>query len=79
VIIALALGAAFMSIGHDQRPRELPIAAVGTPDTARTVEDQAPGELSVRAVRDRAAARQAILERDVTAPSFSASRACVSC
>jgi hypothetical protein len=65
VIIALALGAAFMSIGHDQRPRELPIAAVGTPDTARTVEDQAPGELSVRAVRDRAAARQAILERDV--------------
>lgn len=65
VIIALALGAAFMSIGHDQRPRELPIAAVGTPATAQTVEAQAPGELSVRAVRDRAAARQEIAERDV--------------
>lgn len=65
VIIALALGAAFMSIGHDQRPRELPIAAVGTPATAQTVETEAPGELSVRAVRDRAAARQEIAERDV--------------
>lgn len=65
VIIALALGAAFMSIGHDQRPRELPIAAVGTPATAQTVEAQASGELSVRAVRDRAAARQEIAERDV--------------
>jgi hypothetical protein len=65
VIIALALGAAFMSIGHDQRPRELPITAVGTPATAQTVEAQAPGELSVRAVRDRAAARQEIAERDV--------------
>lgn len=65
VIIALALGAAFMSIGHDQRPRELPIAAVGTPATAQTVEAQAPGVLSVRAVRDRAAARQEIAERDV--------------
>ncbi|HEY6777610.1 MAG TPA: hypothetical protein VI122_13975 [Thermoleophilaceae bacterium] len=65
VIIALVLGAAFMRIGHDQRPRELPIAAVGTPATAQTVEAQAPGELSVRAVRDRAAARQEIAERDV--------------
>lgn len=65
VIIALALGAAFMSIGHDQRPRELPIAAVGTPATAQTVEAEAPGVLSVRAVRDRAAARQEIAERDV--------------
>lgn len=65
VIIALALGAAFMSIGHDQRPRELPIAAVGTPATAQTVEAQASGVLSVRAVRDRAAARQEIAERDV--------------
>ena len=65
VIIALALGAAFMSIGHDQRPRELPTAAVGTPDTARAVEAQAPGQLSVRAVPDRTAAQQAIAERDV--------------
>jgi hypothetical protein len=65
VIIALALGAAFMSIGHDQRPRDLPIAVVGTPAAAQTVDAQAPGELSVRAVRDRAAARQEIAERDV--------------
>jgi hypothetical protein len=65
VIIALALGAAFMSIGSDQRPRELPIAAVGTPATAKAVEAQAPDALSVRAVPDRAAARQAIAERDV--------------
>jgi hypothetical protein len=65
VIIALALGAAFMSIGHEQRPRELPIAAVGTPATAQTVEARTPGELSVRAVPDRAAARQEIAERHV--------------
>jgi putative Mn2+ efflux pump MntP len=65
VIIALGLGAAFMSIGHDQRPREVPIAAVGTSATARAVEAQAPGQLSVRAVPDRTAARQAIAERDV--------------
>jgi hypothetical protein len=65
VIVVLALGAAFMTIGHDQRPRDLPIAAVGTPATAQRVEAQAPGELSVRAVPDRAAARQAIAERDV--------------
>src|SRR5919108_2179654 len=65
VIVALALGAAFMSIGHDQRPRMLPMAAVGTAATARAVEDQAPGQFSVRAVPDRAAARQAIAERDV--------------
>jgi hypothetical protein len=65
VIIALALGAAFMSIGSDQHPRDLPIAAVGTPATANAVEAQAPDSLSVRAVPDRATARQAIAERDV--------------
>jgi hypothetical protein len=65
VIIALALGAAFMSIGHDQRPRELPIAAVGSPAAALAVEARAPGELSVRVVPDRAAARKEIAERDV--------------
>ena len=41
------------------------MAAVGTAATARAVEDQAPGQFSVRAVPDRAAARQAIAERDV--------------
>jgi hypothetical protein len=65
VIIALALGAAFMSIGHDQRPRDLPIAAVGTAAAAQSLEAQAPGQLSVRAVPDRAAALRAIAERDV--------------
>jgi hypothetical protein len=65
VIIALALGAAFMSIGHDQRPRELPIAAVGSPAAALAVEARAPGELSVRVVPDRDAARKEIAERDV--------------
>jgi hypothetical protein len=65
VLIALALGAAFMSIGSSQEPRDLPIAAVGTPEMARALESKAPGELSVRAVSDVAAARQAIAERDV--------------
>jgi hypothetical protein len=65
VIIALALGAAFMSIGHDQRPRDLPIAAVGGVAAAQALEAQAPGQLSVRAAPDRAAALQAIAGRDV--------------
>lgn len=64
-IIAFGLGAAFMSIGHDPHPRDLPIAAVGGPEAARALEAQAPDELSVRAVPDLAAARQAIREREV--------------
>jgi hypothetical protein len=44
---------------------DLPIAAVGTAAAAQSLEAQAPGQLSVRAVPDRAAALQAIAERDV--------------
>ena len=65
VLVALALGAAFMSIGSSQEPRELPLAAVGTPAMAKALEAKAPDELSVNAVSNRAAARQAIAERDV--------------
>lgn len=65
VIVALALGAAYMSISSDQRPRDLPVAAVGPAEAAKALEAKAPGELSVRPVPDRAAARQAIAERDV--------------
>jgi hypothetical protein len=65
VIVALALGAAYMSIGSSQEPRDLPVAAVGPAGAAEALEAKAPGELSVRPVPDRAAARRAIAERDV--------------
>jgi hypothetical protein len=65
VVIALALGAALMSIGHHQRPRDVPIAAVGGPSVARALEASAPDQLAVRAVPDLAAARREIDERDV--------------
>jgi hypothetical protein len=63
-IIALAIGAAFMSIGSDQRPRDLPIAAVGSPAAVHGLEAKARGELSVQAVPSVAAAKQEIAERD---------------
>jgi hypothetical protein len=66
-VIAIALGAAYLSIGHDPRPRDVPIAAVGTPQIAQAIEAQAPDRLDVRAVPDLAAARQAIDEREVYA------------
>jgi hypothetical protein len=66
-VIAIALGAAYLSIGHDPHPRDVPIAAVGTPQIAQAIEAQAPDQLDVRPVRDLAAARQAIDEREVYA------------
>jgi hypothetical protein len=65
VIVALALGAAYMSIGSSQEPRDLPVAVVGPPAAAEALEAKSPGELSARPVPDRAAARRAIAERDV--------------
>jgi hypothetical protein len=66
-VIAIALGAVYLSIGHHPQPRDVPIAAVGTPAVAQAIEAQAPDEFAVRAVPNRAAARQAIDERDVYA------------
>jgi hypothetical protein len=66
-IIAIALGAAYLSIGHDPEPRDVPVAAVGTPAVAQAIEAQAPGQLDVRAVPDLGAARTAIDEREVYA------------
>ena len=65
--IALALGAAYLSIGHHPQPRDVPIAAIGTPAVAQAIEAQAPGEFDVTPVPDRAAAMQAIDQRDVYA------------
>ena len=52
-VIAIALGAAYLSIGHDPQPRDVPIAAVGTPAVAKAIEAKAPGQLDVRAVHVR--------------------------
>src|SRR5262245_42382954 len=62
VIIALALGAAFMSIAHDQRPRHVPVAVVGP---TAPLQHHAGDALAIRSVPDRAAAVRAIRERDV--------------
>jgi hypothetical protein len=66
-IIAFALGAAFMSIGHSPQPRDVPVAVVGPAAAAQALEAQAPGQLSVQAVPDVAAAQKLIRERDVYA------------
>jgi hypothetical protein len=64
-LIAVGLAAAFMSIGHDPQPRDVPVAVVGPPAAARGLTTQAPGELSARSVPDLAAARKAIRRREV--------------
>ena len=66
-VIAIALGAAYLSIGHDPEPREVPIAAVGTPAVAQAIEAKARDQLDVRAVPDLAAAKKAIDEREIYA------------
>jgi hypothetical protein len=65
VVFAVALGAAFMSIGHSPQPRDVPVAVVGPPAAAQQLEAQAPGKLSTRSVPDLAAAQRAIDQRDV--------------
>jgi hypothetical protein len=65
VVIAFALGAAFMSIGHHPQPRNLPIAVVGNEQIADAVEAKAPDQLSVTALTDLDAAKREIAERDV--------------
>src|SRR5262245_15878964 len=64
-VIAIALGAAFMSLGHDPAPHNVPIAAVGDESVAQALEAKAPGELDVRPAPDLDAAKREIAERDV--------------
>jgi hypothetical protein len=64
-LIAFALGAAFMSLGHHPSPHNVPIAVVGGESVAAALEAKAPDELSARAVPDLDAAKQEIAERDV--------------
>jgi hypothetical protein len=64
-LIAFALGAAFMSLGHDPAPRNVPIAVVGDESVAQALEAKAPDELSVRSVTDLNAANREIAQRDV--------------
>jgi hypothetical protein len=66
-VIAIALGAAYLSIGHNPEPRDVPIAAVATPAVAQAIEAKAPDQLDVRAVPDLAAAKKAIAEREIYA------------
>jgi hypothetical protein len=66
-VIAITLGAAYLSIGHDPQPRDVPIAAVGTPAVAQAIEAKAPDQLDVRAVPDLAVAKNAIDEREIYA------------
>jgi hypothetical protein len=63
-LIAFALGAAFMSIGHHPEPRNLPIAVVGNEQIAKPLEAKAPDQLSVTAVPDIGTAKREIAERE---------------
>jgi hypothetical protein len=67
VVAAVALAAAFMSIGHSPQPRDVPVSVVGPAAAAQQLEAQSQGKFSARPVPDRAAAEQAIDERDVYA------------
>jgi hypothetical protein len=64
-LVAFALGAAFMSLGHHPAPHNVPIAVVGDESVAAALEAKAPDELSVRPVPDLDAAKQEIAERNV--------------
>jgi hypothetical protein len=66
-LAAVALAAAFMSIGHSPQPRDVPIAVVGPPAVAQQLEAKQPGAFSARSVPDVAAAQRGIDERDVYA------------
>jgi hypothetical protein len=65
VLVAFALGAAFMSLGHHPAPHNVPIAVVGDESVAAALEAKAPDELDVRPVPDLEAAKREIAERDV--------------
>lgn len=64
-LVAFALGAAFMSIGHSPQPRDVPIAVVGPPAAAQQLEEQSEGKLSVRSVSSVEAAKKEIGEREI--------------
>jgi hypothetical protein len=66
-LAAVALAAAFLSIGHSPQPRDVPVAVVGPPAVAQQFEAKAPGTFSARSVPDVAAGQTAIDERDVYA------------
>jgi hypothetical protein len=67
VLVAVALAAAFMSIGHSPQPREVPVAVIGPAAAAQKLEAESDGRLAVQAMPNRAAAKVAIEERDVYA------------
>jgi hypothetical protein len=65
LVIAFALGAMFLSLGHHPAPHDVPVAVVGDESAAQALEAKAPGELSVTAVPDLNAAKLEIAQRDV--------------
>ena len=65
LVIAFALGAAFMSLGHHPAPRNVPIAMVGDESAAQAIQAKAPGELDVKPVPTLDAGKREIAERDV--------------
>jgi hypothetical protein len=66
VLLQAVLVLAFVVPGHDPAPHDVPVGVVGPPAAAAAVEARAPaGALRATAFPDAAAARAAILERDV--------------
>jgi len=66
-VIALVLGTAYLSIGHNPQPHDVPVAVIGPPAAAQALAEQSRGALETRAVPDMAAAERAIDQRDVYA------------
>src|SRR5947209_7354931 len=68
-LVGLAFVVVFLDAFHRPQPHDLPVAVVGTQQQAAqlsgALEQQAPGHFRVRALPDEAAARRAVLHREV--------------
>ena len=68
-LIGLAFVVVFLDAFHAATPHELPVGVVGTgaqaEEVAAGLDDAGPGRFAVTALADEAAAREAVLHRDV--------------
>jgi hypothetical protein len=64
VLVQALLVALFVLPNHDPTPHEVPVAVAGPPEVAQQIEQRAGDALEVVPVRDAAAAREAVLDRE---------------
>jgi hypothetical protein len=66
---AFAFVASNVAVNHEPKPHNLPVGVIGSPQVAHAVDDQlkrsAPGGFEIRTYSSRAAARTAVLRREI--------------